>query len=117
MTDGYSVESISVLRGLERPRRRLGLEISLVDRTEVPLTGSYEHDLEHIFELYPEVCHLTLELTDGSRCHVRRDCFDLRKALREEVLEGIFNKNPELKAVHFPATAEQPAHSMERSKG
>jgi len=104
---GYTAEAISVLEGLE-PRRPWSL-LATGEGSQA-LTPAVTKHIEQILELFPSVPFLTVHTADGEGM-VTRDFPSGYTRQVDELLAAIFEQNPQITGITFPACDGQPAHT------
>lgn len=103
----YSPEVISVLEGL-LPKRPLRLRAT--GESSLTLTNGVTRSIEEIFELFPFVSFLTLHTAYGEGI-VMRDYHSGYTQQVDRLLADIFQENPAITGITFPAREGQPAHT------
>ncbi|MGF9760709.1 hypothetical protein AAII07_36525 [Microvirga sp. 0TCS3.31] len=103
----YSREAISVLDGLlpKRPWRLLA-----TGEGSLALTSEVTRSIEEIFELFPSVPFLTVQTAWGERM-VMRDYPSGYTQRVDRLLANIFQQDPAITGIIFPAREGQPAHT------
>jgi hypothetical protein len=104
---GYLAEAISVLEGLlpKRPWRLLA-----TGEGSLALTSRVTRSIEEIFELFPSVSFLTLQTAWGEGM-VMRDYPSGYTQRVDRLLTNIFQQNPAITGIIFPAHEGRPAHT------
>jgi hypothetical protein len=104
---GYSAEAISVLDGL-LPKRHWRL-LATGDGS-LALTKGVTRSIEGVFELFPSVSFLTLNTAYGEGM-VMRDYPSGYTQRVDRLLADIFQENPAITGITFPAREGQQAHT------
>jgi hypothetical protein len=104
---GYSAEAISVLEGL-LPKRRW--KLMATGEGSLALTPEVTRSIEEIFELFPPVPFLTLQTAWGEGM-VMRDYPSGYTQRVDRLLANIFQQNPTITGITFPAREGAPEHT------
>nr|CAD6629840.1 hypothetical protein RKHAN_04093 [Rhizobium sp. Khangiran2] len=90
-------------------RRPWRLIITSISENIAPLSAETIEALERIFELFPHLGSLTVQ-TNAGDVQVTRDYPGNYTAEVDRLLEVIFQNDPAISGIIFPATATQPEH-------
>jgi hypothetical protein len=104
MANGDIKQKLAKLR-----RRPWQLMMTSISEHMPPLSKETIVALERIFELFPHLGNLTVQTSAGD-VQVTRDYPGNYTAEVDRLLEGIFQNDPAISGIIFPATATQPEH-------
>ena len=107
LEEGYSRKDPSVLEGLAP---RLPWRLQFTGEGSQVVTSHAERSIEQIFELFPSVQFLTLHTSRGDASATRNFPSGYTQRV-DELLASIFQKNPDITGVTFPARQGQPMHT------